>query len=202
MKTNKFIVLEGIDGAGKSTVAHVISETFKDSIGVFAEPTKNSPYSGAIRQVLSGKNESNENNLLKLFKLDRLWNVQNQILPSVQKNKLTILDRYFFSTAAYQGQNQQEVISIMDDYMANPEILKPDFVFYLKLDADVAMKRIVSRKANLDIFEKKIILEKIIENYNYIFSEYGFPFPVMFLDARQNPGENVKHIINKVFSVV
>lgn len=198
---NKFIVIEGIDGAGKSTIVKMLSGVYQDKCGVFVEPTTNSPYTGAIRAILSGKKENSESQLLELFKLDRLWNIQNNIVPSLEKNKITILDRYYFSTAAYQGQTLGQVRSILDDYITNHDILQPDYVFYLKLDSDTALSRISSRKGSLDIFEKKVRLEKIMDNYNYLFMRYSFPFSVSIVDAKKDSRNILNYIINKVFPV-
>lgn len=201
MQKNNFIVIEGVDGAGKSTITKMLSGFLEGNCALFVEPTTNSPYTQPIRAILSGNHEGGEDDLLNLFKKDRIWNIENNILPSLQKNKVTILDRYYFSTAAYQGHDREGVRTIMNDYLDNDEILQPDFVFYLRIDAETAMQRITSRKGSLDIFEKKSRLEKIIENYDYIFSGFDLPFSCFMLDARAASGEILDFIVQKVFPV-
>jgi len=216
---HKLIVIEGIDGSGKSTITRKLSEYFKDSCAVFVEPTTNSPYTETIRAILSGKGRNNgegdpggakddtkdntkgEGDLLELFKQDRLWNIQNNLLPSMAKNKLTILDRYYFSTAAYQGKDFEEVSGIIDDYLSNEECPQPDAVFYLRIDADTALSRIALRKGSLEIFEKKTRLEKILRNYDYVFTKGALPFGVFILDAKSQPDDLVHFIVTKVFPV-
>ncbi|MDH4262195.1 MAG: dTMP kinase [Spirochaetia bacterium] len=196
---HKFIVIEGIDGAGKSTLTGKLSGLYKNSCEVFAEPTRISPFSRAIRDILNGKNKEDARELLMLFKKDRIWNIKNNIQPSINKNKLTVLDRYYFSTAAYQGQNQQQVRDIINEYLDDEEILQPDYVFYLKLTAEEALKRISQRGEAKAIFENKPRLVSIMQNYDYIFSNMEFDFPCFILDARYPSEDIADFIVSTVF---
>lgn len=212
LSQNKFIVLEGIDGAGKSTLCHNLYENLKNKpgldCGLFREPTSDSPYASELRAILSGRNkeenpdhnngQNNEEGLLDLFMKDRLWDIENNLRPSIEKHRFTILDRYYFSTAAYQGRDFKEAEDIINGYLDNQAILQPDLLFYLKLEPQVALERISSRSESKDIFEEENRLNKISQNYDYIFTKMIFSFPVFILKADSTPEALTEFIISKL----
>lgn len=181
-----FLVLEGVDGTGKTTLAHLLKEKFflnQNSIVLF-EPTKTSPYSEKIYQILHSEKSLTEElrkTLLDLFYQDRLWDIQNCIKPALNQKKHVILDRYFLSTCAYQAKNKTEAQAILQKYLNDCQILWPDCLFYLKVSLDKLWERILKRKKNLQLFENPENLQKVLENYDSIIPL--LPFPVFIIDA-------------------
>ena len=99
-----FIVLEGIDGAGKSTQIRCLTEKLAASGRppvVSREPT-DGPHGRRLRESATRGRLSAEEELAT-FLADRREHVSNLILPSLAAGKVVVLDRYYFSTAAYQG---------------------------------------------------------------------------------------------------
>ena len=99
-----FIVLEGIDGTGKSTQTQRLA-TYFSALGwevvLSREPT-DGPWGKKLREsATTGRLEPEQE--LEYFLLDRKEHVENLILPSLKDDKVVILDRYYFSTMAYQG---------------------------------------------------------------------------------------------------
>ncbi len=143
------IVFEGIDGTGKSTQASMLEArlaTNAKELGIngvlrVAEPTK-SPFGMKIREAMENSSTRlSFSEELDLFIKDRKHNVENNINPALQDGKVVILDRYYFSTAAYQGCR-----GIMD-YNAIIEMNErfapiPSLVFFFIAPVDVVLERI------------------------------------------------------------
>lgn len=98
------IVFEGIDGVGKTTHAHRLAASLRGlgwQVEVRKEPT-DGPHGKRLRQSgETGRMSAAEE--LELFLKDRREHVDTQIEPGLAAGKIMILDRYYFSTMAYQG---------------------------------------------------------------------------------------------------
>ena len=154
-----FIVLEGIDGTGKSTHAARLAEWFqsqgRETITSF-EPTRG-PWGRKLRESAStGRLSPDEE--LDLFLRDRREHVETLIRPGLAAGKVVILDRYYFSTMAYQGARGLDIADIRrrNEEFAPP----PDHLFILDLDVDLALDRIGSRGDTANEFEKRDALQK------------------------------------------
>ncbi len=176
--TNKgnFIVIEGIDGSGKSTLANRLGAALLQN-GVTAvvdfEPTGDSPAAKKIRFLLKDKGALSPAalnlQLLELFQEDRSWHIKHKISPALNEGKTLILDRYYFSTAAYQGETTEESLRLASRFHNDPEILKPDLVFFVRITPEQALERLTKRGKEIEIFEKLETLKKIDQNYRTLF---------------------------------
>src|SRR3972149_7086324 len=106
MKGN-IIVFEGIDGSGKTTHSNllkVILERDGYPVILTKEPT-DGKWGRIIKEIMVKKIQLKEKGkeLLDLFINDRKEHVENFIKPSLKDGKIIIIDRYYFSTIAYQG---------------------------------------------------------------------------------------------------
>ncbi len=153
-----FIVIEGIDGTGKSTQAKMLKlalEKAGQTVTLDHEPS-NGPYGKILRDsATTGRLSPQEE--LDLFHKDRKHHVDELILPTLNRGETVILDRYYFSTMAYQGQrgfDQQEIRDINLTFAPNPDIL-----FILDLDVDLARERIGVRGDSTNEFEKRDALQ-------------------------------------------
>ena len=182
-------VLEGIDGSGKSTLLQNLKTHLRadsERYAFFREPTRESRWGKKIRKVLTSEKEvSTEQNkhLRELYKKDRYWDLQNNIRPALEAKKTVFLDRYYFSTAAYQAKDAREAENIAQGYMDDPLILQPSAVFYLDIQPTAALSRILSRGSKKEIFEHQKTLELIHQNYSHLIQKSYFPFPVFKIDA-------------------
>ncbi len=154
------IAVEGIDGSGKTTIVrHLVEELRKRGYDVvaFKEPT-DSEYGKMIRQILKDRKISPEEEL-KLFIKDREFNVRNNILPALKDGKVVIMDRYYYSTVAYQGALGLDVERIK---MLNKQFPKPDLVIILDVSPETALKRIKAKRKP-DRFEDVEYLRRVRE---------------------------------------
>ena len=157
------INLEGIDGCGKSTQSKFLMEKFEENNEktiILKEPT-NGKYGKKLWEMLSGKREATTEQILDLFVMDRKEHVNNKINPALKKGKIVLMDRYYYSTMAYQAAAGIDVNRIRKDNEFAP---KPDIVLIFDLPVDLAMKRVIGHSV-ADVFEKEEHLEKVREAY-------------------------------------
>ncbi len=167
-----FIVLEGIDGTGKSTQARLLADWFRGQgreVVTSREPT-DGPWGRLLRES-AGSGRLSPEDELELFLRDRRQHVEELIAPSLAAGKVVILDRYYFSTMAYQGARGFDPAEIR---RKNEEFAPvPDLLFTLDLDVETALSRIGARGDTANEFEKRDSLEKCREIF---LSLAGEPF--------------------------
>ena len=157
------IDLEGIDGCGKSTQSKFLMKKFEENNEktiILKEPTSGK-YGKKLWEMLSGKREATTEQILDLFVMDRKEHVDEKINPALKEGKIVLMDRYYYSTMAYQAAAGIDVNRIRKDNEFAP---KPDIVLIFDLPADLAMKRVKGHSV-ADVFEKEEHLEKVREAY-------------------------------------
>ncbi len=162
MAQGLFIVIEGIDGTGKSTQAKRLGEWFTAqgrNVVLSYEPTAG-PWGKKIRETGATGRLSPEDEL-QYFLNDRQQHVSELITPSLAAGKVVILDRYYFSTMAYQGLRGFDPQEIRRKNEAFAPI--PDLVLIMDLDVDAALRRIGARGDTANAFEKRENLERCRE---------------------------------------
>lgn len=147
------VVIEGVDGTGKSTLLRCLQAHCEGrGIGcvVSREPT-NGVWGTRLRDSARTGRLPLEREL-ELFLLDRKEHVSELILPALRSGKVVLLDRYFISSAAYQGArgaDPEEVLRRNEEFA--PE---PDLVFLLDCDPEQTLQRVRARGDVADEFEK------------------------------------------------
>ena len=148
------MVFEGIDGAGKTTQAAKAAERLTaEGFAVVAskEPT-NGPWGTMIREsAQTGRLDAEAE--LEAFVKDRQEHVANLIEPALAEGKIVLLDRYYFSSAAYQGirppHTVEEILEINERFAP-----KPDLLVLLDVDPRLGLKRVQGRGDVANLFEK------------------------------------------------
>ena len=150
-----FLVVEGIDGAGKTTQVRMLGEALRNAgreVVVSHEPT-DGPWGKKARQSARSGRMSLEDEL-HAFIEDRKQHLRELILPSLDAGKVVLLDRYFYSTIAYQGARGMEVSDLTERMKAFARV--PDRVYLLDLSPTEALRRISqSRGEAPNLFEKE-----------------------------------------------
>ena len=152
------IVIEGIDGTGKSTQATMLAEALRKSgreVVQSFEPT-NGPWGKKLRESATTGRLSIEDEL-EYFINDRREHVEELIIPTIKSGGIVILDRYYFSTMAYQGARgiDPEAIRAKNEIFAP----QPDMLIILDLDVDIALQRIGVRDGAANEFDKRESLD-------------------------------------------
>lgn len=157
----RFIIFEGIDGAGKTTQLDLLEQALRDrGTPVFrtAEPT-DSPTGRELRRALSGEVARSPEELAILFTLDRAEH--NRVIgDALARGETVLCDRYYYSTMAYQGfATNLDWVRHMN--LDCPAIRTPDLCVFLDLSPEESVARITSRGEKTEIYETKAQLEKI-----------------------------------------
>ena len=197
MKKGKFIVIEGGEGAGKTTVVRYIAERLnKENIPVLAtrEPG-GSPIAESIRQSFIDSKLDAISQLYCFAAARAVW-VEQFLKPALSEGKTVISDRSFPATYVYQGLagglGLSFVKRINDDTMRD---IVPDLIIVLDISPEEGMKRSL-KSGEINAFENESLSyhEKVNKSYIRLAQKNNWPI----VDANK-PLESV---LNKAYSLV
>lgn len=195
----RFIVVEGLDGAGHTTQAKLLGQ-FLEKMGkkvvLTHEPTLISEAGKLIDRILQEKEKISAEELQKLFAQDRKEHLQKKVIPALKEGKIVISDRYFFSSFAYGVADGLDLNWLMD---INKGFLLPDITIILKVSPEVCLARIKRRGDPRTLFERKKQLEKVWQTYEMMPNR--FPNVVM-VDGERPEWEVFSQISKIVLSIL
>ncbi|CDZ79272.1 Thymidylate kinase [Legionella massiliensis] len=168
----RFIVVEGLEGAGKSTAIETIKEylsSFVPEIILTREPG-GTRIGETVRQLIKAKVNGeildSRCELLLLYAA-RVQLVEQVIRPALARGAWILADRFELSTFAYQGWGRglgTEMISELSKFCLNS--LKPDLIIYLDISPEQGFERVVKRG------EKDRIEEEALSFFNQVYCGY------------------------------
>ncbi|MFB6116901.1 dTMP kinase [Halosegnis sp.] len=135
------VTLEGIDGAGKTTVLEALADAHPEAV-VTREPTK-SWYGEAVERSIAD-DDSDSLAELFLFIADHADHLDRVIRPALAADRLVLADRYVDSRLAYQGESLREELKRPMEYIRGvhePFTRWPDATLYLDVDPETGAKR-------------------------------------------------------------
>jgi len=157
-----FIVLEGIDGAGKTEVSKKLVSLLKEE-GIPALYTYE-PFTREFTEMI--KNYGRRYGALMealLMAADRYYHIQEIIKPALEAGKVVVSDRYFYSSIAYQGARGIEPSWVK---LVNSFVLKPDLAIYIDVPPEVGLKRKRASSTRVPYLEKDIkVMRKVRSIY-------------------------------------
>jgi dTMP kinase len=193
MSQGLFIVIEGIDGTGKSTQSKRLAEWFRScgrEVVLSREPT-DGPWGKKLREsATTGRLSAEEE--LECFLNDRREHVEMSIKPALDEGKIVILDRYYFSTMAYQGARGFDPAEIRRRNEAFAP--QPDLLLILDLSVESAHGRIGARGDTANEFEQRDTLTRCREIFLSLRDE---PFACV-IDAEPSLNEVTADILSVV----
>jgi dTMP kinase len=189
------IAIEGIDGAGKTTQAHLVEAALQQrKLDVLRRKEPTTAHWGQIVRdsALTGRLSLEEET--EAFINDRKEHVKTVIAPALAEGQIVILDRYYFSNMAYQGArglSPEEIMRRNEDFA--PE---PDLLVILDIDPKIGLQRIRTRGDRANHFERTDSLEKAREIFLSIKKPYRH-----ILDATKPPDE-LRELIVRQFTCI
>lgn len=198
-RRGSFIVMEGLDGSGKSTNIALLAERMRKSgrsVFVTAEPT-DGDIGRLIRRTLAGEDKRTQSELACLFIADRIHHntAADGIRAHLAAGDDVICDRYYYSTYAYQG-GDGRMAWLRAAHDGCPDITKPDICIFLDIDTERGLSRVGKRGEKTEIFEKKSVLDEVRRRYLEIREMLGEE--IVFTDTHGS----VEEVAERVYSAV
>lgn len=155
----KFIVIEGLEGAGKTTAKNTVVETLRShaiSDLVFTREPGGTPLAESLRTLIkegvAGETITDKAELLMIYAA-RVQLVENVIKPALKSGSWVIGDRHDLSSQAYQGGGRgidDRLMTTLKEVVLGD--FKPDFTLYLDLDPEIGLQR-ARQRGELDRIE-------------------------------------------------
>ncbi|MDD5318718.1 MAG: dTMP kinase [Candidatus Pacebacteria bacterium] len=204
MKKGKFIVVEGGDGAGKSSQLKRLKEELGEAVVITREPG-GSQYAEEIRNLILKSphaKQADAKTLFALFWAARADHLKNTVLPALERGITIISDRFDSSTFAYQiyGQEAKELEkffwTIRDFYLGE---IRPDLYIYLDVDIETGLRRKAGQgeDENNHFDAKKLDFHKRMREG---FMQFLTRVPHVIIDANQSV-ESVRKNLKKALSL-
>ena len=195
----KFIVFEGIDGAGKTTQVKLLAERLQAEgkrVEITAEPT-GGPEGKLLREALGGRIRKSECEMAVMFVADRIAHNIDEVSginALVDAGAYVICDRYYYSTLAYQGQSTDyEWVKSMN--LGCPEIRRPDLCVYLDLTPEQSLARISKGRESVEIYENIETLTRVRNTFLSIIDDLRAEGDsISVVDASRSPEEIAEEI--------
>lgn len=172
MKRGRFIVLEGLEGAGKSTAMATAQRFLKSRVNLITTREPGGTSLGeSIRQILKHVNHSapiQAKSELLLFYAARVQLLHEIIFPALEKGDWVLTDRFELSTLAYQGGGRgldSNFIHQLSDYCLSG--FEPDLVLFLDIPPKLGLARALSRgEADRIEMESEAFFERVYHAYH------------------------------------
>jgi len=207
----KYIVIEGIDGCGKTTQAEKITKYFekqKKKVWNIHEPTRTDAIGSIIHDFLNKKIVLPPQAVQYLYTADRIYQQENLTVPLLKKGNIIISQRCFWSSVPYgmmdrfsgkfnfkEKDNLLVALSILSMYY---QVLAPNITIYLRTSAKVAHNRLskVGIEEHYDKFNKLLGIEK-----GYEWMVKTFPKEFIIINGEQSEEEVTREIIEKINNI-
>ena len=202
----KFIVFEGSDGSGKTTVLDKVKEYLDDSgiDYVLTREPGGTEISEDIRGILLDKANKEMTPMTEalLYAAARAQHVEEVILPNIEAGRLVISDRYVMSSLAYQAYGRKldyKEVKNINDYATRR--LKPDYTIFLNVDPITVLNR---KKNNVEADrleeESEAYHERVYRGYQEMIAAQGDSF--ILIDASRSLEEVTAEVIGKLKDII
>lgn len=199
----KFIVIEGIDGSGKTTQAKLLVDRLKvlGKEAVYTKEPTDGPIGQFIRQTLRGAVDVSPLSIQYLLAADRVLHAE-EVEKYLKEGKTLIGDRYFWSAVAYGMADRQETQYEDNGYVLllaqgilsmYTQFIVPDITFYLRTSVDIALSRLAKMTKEKELYETREKLEKIYQGYEWLASQ--FPEEITVVDGEKEMEEVTEGIL-------
>ena len=173
MGRGKFIIVEGLDGAGKGTAIEGLKKHFGKQIHFTHEPGA-TPL-GAVLRPLTKTVATDSLTHFFLFLADRREHVETVIAPTLKRGTHVVCDRSFGSSYAYQLVAgglavSDEIFRTLHKSIFGDSL--PDAWIYVSVSPEVAAARLLARRTDRDHFETLEYQRRVAKGYEQFFNHY------------------------------
>jgi len=173
----KFIVIEGVDGAGCGSQTELLKERLNEKLSQpvlhIKYPNYNNPVGITIHKFLHEELALSPDMQFFIYSLD-IFKDMNEIKKALEEGRIVLADRYFTSTLAYQcaqGFPLEKALRFAELF----DFVRPDLIIYLKVSVETALERKKMEKSSLDMFERDLELkERVSKEYEGLASKSIF----------------------------
>jgi len=198
-RSGKFIVIEGLDGSGKTIQSRMLFDYLIQSnypVNLSYEPT-HGPIGSILRQALIGRIIVDPKTIAALFaadRLDHIYNPTDGILKHLNKGIIEISDRYYLTSFAYQ------TLEVDQSWVweLNSQAIKPDLIIFLDVDPQECFRRISSSLIDDEMYHKIDHFNKARFKYLEVINKLKETEIIEIIDANtsvEEVNEKVKAVI-------
>lgn len=190
MNRGIFITMEGPEGAGKTTIIHMLGKALQQEgyqVLLTREPG-GIPISEQIREVILNKGNTAMDSRTEalLYAAARRQHLVEKVTPALEKGTIVLCDRFIDSSMAYQGYARgldiEEVYNINKFAIGD---MMPDVTFFFDIKPEVGLRRIQSngdREVNRLDLEALEFHEKVYEGYQVTINRWKDRFIIVDAD--------------------
>ena len=163
-KKGLFIVIEGLDGSGKTTQAALLAEKLAKTRDVFltAEPSRGKTGTFIRECCLYDERRLPIETEALLFAADRIEHMYNEVKPALDEGKLVVCDRYIYSSLAYQGSSGLSLDWIKT---INARALQPDICIFIDVPPEKVIERLQRKKSVMETLETQRKVREVYLRY-------------------------------------
>ena len=206
-KKGLFIVIEGGEGSGKTTISKKLQQVLEESgyNTLLTREPGGDPVSEMIRNVIIHSDDIDPFTQLLLIAASRKRNIDLRIKPALEKNNIVICDRFGLSTIIYQGIVQGiSLIDISKVFNATGlHLIIPDIEIVLDVDPKVGLNRVMTNDREVSAIDRKGLEFHTKVNKAYLKHSYknesGYRFDV---DANRELDDVFTNVVNLVTQVL
>lgn len=198
----RWIVFEGLDGAGTTTQVKLLESALRGLLGdqalirSTAEPT-HGPFGEICRQALKGQISLDRRTLALAFTTDRCQHVFSEggIEATLDSGGWILQDRYLHSTLAYQDGPDRDWLEALHSIFP-----RPDLLFFIDTPIAECLLRIRSRGQDQELFEREEVLRSVQAAYRLILEKERVTHRVEILDGTQPAGSLHRQVLERIQS--
>lgn len=189
-----FIVIEGVDGSGKTTQSELLSAYLRGlgrKVHHTAEPTATG-LGGMVRDGLGAEHPRTSDELAAMFLADRVAHNVSQksgIRQYVEGGTDVVCDRYYYSSIAYQGVDGS-LEWVADMNLNCPSIMKPDICIFIDLDPEKCLEHIRAGRSHFEIYEENAaVISETRRRYGIVFDMLAGRDNIVIVDGARSREE-------------
>ena len=206
MKKGVFISLEGIEGAGKTTVLKSLQSALHipDREILYTREPGGTPIAEQIRTLLTAHDNKGMQPLTELLMMyaSRNEHIQSQIKPALEQGKIVVSDRFVDASYAYQGAGRhipESILKILDEWVV--QSCMPDLTICLTAPVELCLERVYSR-GNKDRFDEESASFFVATQLGYQQRAEEDPKRIRMIDSSKNPETVVSSVLDHIHDMI